>query len=55
MHFFVHASCLPPISLQVGFARVQAAFAERSFNVWLGVAEEFGVSASVANELSLGL
>ena len=40
---------------QVGFARVQAAYAERSFNVWLGVAEEFGVSTEVSNNLTLGL
>jgi hypothetical protein len=37
---------------QVGFARVQAAFAERSFNVWMGVAEEFGMAAELADKLS---
>mmetsp|Transcript_17683 Transcript_17683/g.49470 ORF Transcript_17683/g.49470 Transcript_17683/m.49470 type:complete len:564 (-) Transcript_17683:1848-3539(-) len=41
------------MGMLVGFARVQAAFAERSFNVWLGVAEEFGIAADVANKLTL--
>mmetsp|Transcript_9103 Transcript_9103/g.22915 ORF Transcript_9103/g.22915 Transcript_9103/m.22915 type:complete len:133 (+) Transcript_9103:1020-1418(+) len=39
-------------NMLVGFARVQAAFAERSFNVWMGVAEEFGIAASLADKLA---
>jgi len=39
-------------NMLVGFARVQAAFAERSFNVWMGVAEEFGMAAELADKLS---
>jgi len=42
------------MGMLIGFARVQAAFAERSFNVWLGVAEEFGAAAEIAAKLSPG-